>query len=283
MKKAITLMAMLAMVGISASSARAAVGIWTFDGAGTAVDSLVDNTGTAGDTLDGAVKVGALTKVTGYDGTTNGAYSGFTGGRYVEVPYDDILNVNDAYIELDCYIKVADPSVDYGLNFIATRRQNGVSSYSHWQLILGENAADVDDDGHDEAFYRLAVTYYGDSGHFTPALISSYDIIDTDWDPDAWYHVGFKLENTTGIEVTSTLYFGTGTSLTQVDTDTDTTLTSDDTLGDTALRIGAMAGYTGSASRHFKGAIDQVTFTPEPATMTLLLLGLPLALRRRRK
>ncbi|MCD4824476.1 MAG: hypothetical protein K8S55_07705, partial [Phycisphaerae bacterium] len=274
MKKTIVIMTMLAMVA-TVSSARAAVGIWTFDGAGTAVDSLVDNTGTAGDTLDGAVKVNPLTKVTGYDGTTNGAYSGFTGGRNVTIPYDDILNVNGSYIGVDCYIKVDDPSVDYGTNFIATRMRFGVSCYSNWRLGLVEYAADVDDDGHDEAFYKLNIRTWNVAGAGFRGFQSEYDIIAADWDPDAWYHVGFKLSNPTGNAATTTLYFGTGTSLTQVDTDTELNFTQTDVTGDTDLYIGTQGDRI---DRYFKGSIDQVTFTPEPATMTLLLLGLPLAL-----
>ena len=46
-----------------------------------------------------------------------------------------------------------------------------------------------------------------------------------------------------------------------------------------ALTIGAHSN-TGEG---YTGLIDDVSVTPEPATMTLLLLGLPLALRRRRK
>ncbi|MCD4825886.1 MAG: hypothetical protein K8S55_14940 [Phycisphaerae bacterium] len=41
--------------------------------------------------------------------------------------------------------------------------------------------------------------------------------------------------------------------------------------------------FDNGASNDAKFYIDDVSFTPEPATMTLLLLGLPLALRRRRK
>ncbi len=46
---------------------------------------------------------------------------------------------------------------------------------------------------------------------------------------------------------------------------------------------GLTIGSYHNTAEGYTGLIDDVSVTPEPATMTLLLLGLPLALRRRRK
>ena len=62
-----------------------------------------------------------------------------------------------------------------------------------------------------------------------------------------------------------------------------TSLVAEDYAFRTTTGVGELSEFRNTVYGSDAGLIDDLVITPEPATMTLLLLGLPLALRRRRK
>ncbi|MCD4826062.1 MAG: LamG domain-containing protein [Phycisphaerae bacterium] len=257
MKKTIALITMLAMVAMLASSAQAGPmgAIWNFnDGSGTpptnttVTDSLNSNDGTMTN-MDPATDW-----VTGRTGGAGDYALDFYGGtasayQYVSVPDDDTLDL-DKWVVMEAYIKPVSGNMPGSGTAKRLVSKSGAYEftirYQRNQFLMILNFSD------------------GTSRTHTIGRTATADV---------WSHVKFRWNGTDSSN--NSQFWLNGVLGYQQTYDVGKTLVSNDN----PVLIGSLS----NTSSGYTGGIDDVSLTPEPATMTLLLLGLPLALRRRRK
>ena len=273
MKNVIVMTMCVAMIALASSAQAAAVGYWRFEGNDTGYlqdSSTYDNDLTANGDVARCSLPSNFDNPIPQTGATNTQAASLDGaGDYYSCADQTEFAVTDFTIEAYINVDSAAGTGYIASQYLTTGDQRSWGMY--YDLGSGTLRAGFSEDG----------TFANFSGAWSGIAITR----GTD------YFVAMSLDLS---DKTSGVKF----YVKNLSTDTWATATKSHTLdslhNSTAnLNIGSYNNGTGAP---FNGVVDEVRFSntilgqndllasvPEPATMTLLLLGLPLALRRRRK
>ena len=245
MSKLITISMLVGVVAMSTVSARGALVDENFNG----TDPSWSTTGSPGFGFSDAND--AITGTWARSSTTYRYYT--TGSTAFSLDQDSSFTMK-------CDIEISSTGYQLGskmmVGLFKSGEQNKVNSFSVYVNV------------NDDTTPGILIRSYNGSGTNT-----DYALAD-DIEQDTLYHFEVQYSDYNGTSNNLTVYRTGGTGGPK----TYATMFN----GTWSCDVFGTGNYDGGDSQQLQGKVDNMYLVPEPATMTLLLLGLPFALRRRR-